>query len=98
VRSTVRPGQRAYVDTIDTRDREFLRTIRFANLWEIPMSDLALKRGTTTKEVKAAAQVMHNDHLKLQTVVEGLADEFGMTLPGEPTASQQAWMAEITGK
>jgi predicted outer membrane protein len=88
---------RAFVDTIDTRDREFLKTIRFANLWEIPMSDLALERGTT-KEVKAAAQVMHNDHLKLQTVVEGLADKYGMTLPGQANASQQAWMAEISGK
>jgi putative membrane protein len=90
-------SHRAFVDTIDTRDREFLKTIRFANLWEIPMSDLALERGTT-KEVKAAAQVMHNDHLKLNTVVEGLADRFGMTLPAQANGSQQAWMKEISGK
>jgi putative membrane protein len=90
-------SQRTYVDTIDTRDREFLKTIRFANLWEIPMSDLALERGTT-KEVKAAAEVMHNDHIKLQTVVEGLAQKYGMTLPSQASASQQAWMAEISGK
>ena len=90
-------GQRAYTDTIDNRDREFLKTIRFANLWEIPMSKLALERGTT-KEVKDAATTMLADHTKLNTVVEGLADKFGMPLPAQAKSSQQAWMAEISGK
>jgi putative membrane protein len=88
---------RAYSNAVDTRDREFIKTIRFANLWEIPMSELALDRGTT-KEVKDAATTMRADHLKLNTVVAQLADQFGMTLPAQAKSSQQAWMAEITGK
>jgi putative membrane protein len=93
----IQNGQRANVDTIDTRDREFLMAIRFANLWEIPMSRLALERGTT-QEVKDAATTMRSDHIMLNTVVEGLANQFGVTLPSQAKSSQQAWMAEISGK
>lgn len=90
-------AERANADTIDGRDREFLTMIRFANLWEIPMSRLALERGTT-QEVKDAATTMLADHTKLNTVVEDLSDSFGVTLPTEPKSSQQGWMAEISGK
>lgn len=90
-------GHRTFVDTLETRDREFINTIRFANLWEIPMSELALQRGTK-KEVKDAATVMRDDHKKLNTTVEQLADRFGLTLPDKAKASQQAWMTEISGK
>lgn len=90
-------AQRAQKDTVDIRDREFITTIRFANLWEIPMSRLALQRGTT-QEVKAAATTMLADHTKLNTIVQGLADKFGMPLPDQPKSSQQAWMAEITAE
>lgn len=91
---TVQPPN---ANTIDSRDREFLMAIRFANLWEIPMSKLALERGTT-KEVKDAANTMLTDHTKLNTAVEGLADRFGVALPSQASSSTQAWMAEISGK
>lgn len=87
--------QRERSDAIDSRDREFLRTIQFANLWEIPMSKLAIDRGTT-KEVKDAATTMLSDHTKLNTIVQGLADKFGVPLPDRPKGSQQTWMGEIT--
>jgi putative membrane protein len=90
-------AERGQAVTVDTRDLEFLKTIRFANLWEIPMSRLALQRGTT-KEVKDAATTMLADHTKLNSIVQGLADKFGMTLPNQPKSSQQMWMAEISGK
>jgi putative membrane protein len=61
------------------------------------MSRLALERGTT-QEVKDAATTMLNDHTKLNTAVEGLADRFGMTLPSQARSSTQAWMSEISGK
>lgn len=92
-----RTAQPTNADTIDSRDREFLKAIRFANLWEIPMSRLALERGTT-KEVKDAANTMLTDHTKLNTAVEELADRFGVTLPNEASSSTQAWIAEISGK
>lgn len=90
-------AQRAQSNTIENGDREFLRTIQFANLWEIPMSKLAIERGTT-KEVKDAATTMLADHTTLNTVVQGLADRFGVSLPDQPKGSQQTWMGEITSE
>jgi predicted outer membrane protein len=91
------PGKAVYSDAVDARDREFLAVIRFANLWEMPMGDLATERGTT-KEVKTAGAVMLTDHTKLNTVVEQLAEKFGVSLPDKPKSTHQGWMAEISGK
>jgi predicted outer membrane protein len=61
------------------------------------MGKLATERGTT-KEVKTAGTVMLADHKKLNTVVEQLADKFGVRLPDEPKSTHQGWMNEISGK
>ncbi len=90
-------GKAAAAQTFDARDRQFLTVIRFANLWEIPMADLATKRGTTD-EVKTAGTIMRADHKKLNIIVKDLADKFGVQLPDKPKSTQQAWMAEISGK
>ncbi len=91
------PGKTVYSNAVDARDREFLTVIRFANLWEMPMGDLATKRGTT-KEVKTAGTVMLTDHTKLNTVVEQMAKKFGVSLPDKPKSTHQGWMAEISSK
>lgn len=96
IAAAVRNGQ-ARVDTIDQRDREFLVTIRFANLWEMPMGKLATERGTT-EEVKDAGATMLADHTRLNTVVEQLAGKFGVQLPSKPKATHQTWMTEISGE
>lgn len=82
---------------IDQRDREFLITIRFANLWEIPMGKLGTERGTTDA-VKLAGKTMLNDHSLLNGAVEKLAEKYDVDLPKTPTSSQQGWMAEISSK
>jgi predicted outer membrane protein len=78
-------------------EREFLTVIRFANLWEIPMGQLAAKRGTT-QEVKDAGTTMAADHTQLDVEVKKLAAQFGVQLPERATSSQQNWMAEISSK
>lgn len=90
------PAKVVYSNALDARDQEFLTVIRFANLWEIPMGQLATERGTT-KEVKTAGSVMLADHTKLNTVVEQLAKKFGVQLPDNPKSSHQGWMNEISG-
>ncbi|MGH3757876.1 DUF4142 domain-containing protein [Actinophytocola sp.] len=94
---TAQPGKVASSQSLDALDREFLTVIRFANLWEIPMGELASERGTT-KEVKTAGSVMLADHTKLNTTVEQLADKFGVRLPGKPKSTHQGWMVEISSK
>jgi putative membrane protein len=91
------PAKAAYSNVIDQRDAEFLTVIRFANLWELPMGDLAKRRGTT-EAVKTVGTVMHDDHTTLNQVVEDLADRFGVRLPDQPASAHQGWMAEISGK
>src|ERR1700741_1914574 len=83
--------------SFSAQDAEFLTIIRYANEWEIPMGKMATERGTT-KEVKTAGATMLSDHTKLQTVVEKLARQYGVTLPDKPTSSQQTWINEISGK
>lgn len=78
-------------------EREFITVIRFANLWEIPMGQLAANRGTT-QVVKDVGATLAADHTKLDVAVKDLAARFGVQLPDEATSSQQAWMAEISGK
>lgn len=78
-------------------EKEFITVIRFANLWEIPMGQLAVKRGTT-QPVKDAGATMASDHTMLDVAVKKLGTQFGVELPEEPTSSQKNWIAEISSK
>ncbi|WP_084736066.1 DUF4142 domain-containing protein [Actinophytocola xinjiangensis] len=88
-------AQQAGSTELDARDREFLFTIRFANLWEIPMGDLAAERGNSDK-VKEVGRVISADHTKLNVDIEEMAQRFGVDLPSSPTSKQKQWMEEIT--
>jgi putative membrane protein len=83
-------------EPITDRDREFIRLIRFANLWEMPMGDLAAKNGSTQR-VRDVGATIAADHRKLDVAVKDLAGKFGVALPNQATSSQQKWMDEIRG-
>jgi putative membrane protein len=78
-------------------EQEFITVIRFANLWEIPMGQLATKRGTT-QTVRDVGATIAADHTKLDVDIKKLATQFGVQLPDQPTSSQRSWIAEISGK
>jgi putative membrane protein len=80
---------------LDQRDREFLFTIRFANLWEIPMGDLAEERGNSEK-VREVGRTLSTDHTQLNVQIEEIAEQFGVDLPDEPSSKTQQWMDEIS--
>lgn len=84
-------------EPIQDIDREFLTVIRFANLWEIPMGELATERGDS-QTVRDVGAVLAADHTKLDDVVTQLAVQFNVQLPDKPTSSQRSWMAEIDSK
>jgi predicted outer membrane protein len=79
---------------LSTLDREFLTVINFANLWEVPMGDLAAKNGTTQR-VRDVGATIASDHRKLTTAVTDLATKFGVTLTEQPSSSTAKWMSEI---
>lgn len=87
-------AQPAGSNELDARDREFLFTIRFANLWEIPMGDLAEERGNSEK-VKEVGRTISADHTKLNVSIEEMAQRFGIDLPSAPSSKTQQWMDEI---
>jgi predicted outer membrane protein len=78
-------------------EQEFITVIRFANLWEIPMGQLATKRGTT-QAIRDVGATIAADHTKLDVDIKKLAAQFGVELPEQPTSSQRSWIAEISGK
>lgn len=82
---------------LEPLEREFITVIKFANLWEIPMGQLATERGTTDA-VKEAGATMFEDHTNLDVAIKDLATQFNVSLPEEPTSSQKSWMAEISSK
>lgn len=76
-------------------DREFLQVINFANLWEVPMGDLAAEKGSTQRVRDVGASIA-SDHRKLDSAVKDLAGQFGVTLQDSPSSSTQKWMDEIS--
>jgi putative membrane protein len=80
---------------LDARDREFLFTIKFANLWEIPMGDLAAERGNSEK-VREVGRTLSTDHKQLEVQIGEISEEFGVDLPKVPGSKQRQWMDEIS--
>lgn len=92
-----RVREQVSIGSLEPIEREFLTVIRFANLWEIPMGQLAAKRGGT-QQVKDVGATLAEDHTRLDTAVKALAAQFNVPLPNEPTSQQRAWMADISSK
>lgn len=89
-----RQNQQSAQQSLSALDREFLVVIRFANLWEIPMSDLAVERGTFQR-LRDVAAILADDHRRLEITVKDRAGRFGVGLPDTPSSSTAKWMAEI---
>lgn len=87
-------GQPVESNELGPRDREFLFTIRFANLWEIPMGDLAAERGNSEK-VREVGRTLYADHTQLNVDIEKLAQKFDVELPDEASSKTKQWMDEI---
>jgi putative membrane protein len=75
-------------------EREFLVVINFANLWEMPMGDLAAERGSSQR-VRDVGKAIAADHRMLDGAVKKLAGQFGVPLPATPSSSTAKWMDEI---
>ena len=87
-------NQQSAQQTLTDLDREFLVVINFANLWEVPMGDLAAEKGTTQR-VRDVGATIASDHRKLDTAVRDLAGKFGVALTDQPSSSTAKWMSDI---
>ncbi|WP_256920321.1 DUF4142 domain-containing protein [Streptomyces hilarionis] len=81
-------------------DRDFVVEMRAAGLWEYPVGQMAVQKGTT-KAVRVAGEHLIAGHGALDAVCRGVAGELGITLPNQPSPQQQGFVAQLgaaTGK
>ncbi|MFC4049660.1 DUF4142 domain-containing protein [Actinomadura syzygii] len=78
-------------------DRLLVVKVRQAGLWEIPVGREAATRASRPATRRNLAEIARQ-HERLDDLDRRIAAQLGVPLPDQPTAEQQSWMSEITGK
>ncbi len=76
-------------------DRDFVVKVRAAGLWEYPVGQLAVKKGTT-KAVVTAGQHLISGHAALDATDRKVAAQLNITLPNQASPQQQGFVATLT--
>ncbi|MFE9560344.1 DUF4142 domain-containing protein [Streptomyces sp. NPDC006487] len=76
------------------QDREFVRKVRLAGLWELPAGRQAQERGTR-RSVRTAGEHLVEGHTELDRRVLEVGQALGMELPDRPSGQQQAWLDQL---
>ncbi|MFF0227947.1 DUF4142 domain-containing protein [Streptomyces sp. NPDC004629] len=72
-------------------DRDFVVKVRSAGLWEYPLGEMALKKGSTA-QMKEAGKHLIVGHAGLDELCRKIAPELGITLPNQATPQQQQFV------
>lgn len=80
--------------TLTDPEKDLLNRVRQAGLWEMPAGDMARVRAETP-HVRQVGETLMVDHGRLDVAVRDLAAKYKLTLPDQPTADQQSWLAEM---
>jgi predicted outer membrane protein len=75
-------------------DRDFVVKVRSAGLWEYPVGQTALRKGTT-KAVKTAGKHLLDGDASLDAAARRAAGQLGITLPNQPSPQQQGFVAKL---
>jgi predicted outer membrane protein len=76
-------------------DRDFVVKVRAAGLWEYPVGQLALEKGTIPA-VRTAGEHLISGHAGLDDTSRKIAKQLGITLPNKPSPQQQGFVATLT--
>lgn len=76
-------------------DRDFVRKVRLAGLWELPAGRQAQQRGTRSA-VRTAGEHLVEGHTDLDRQVIQVGQALGVDLPNQPSAQQQDWLGQLT--
>ncbi|MCZ2804273.1 DUF4142 domain-containing protein [Modestobacter sp. VKM Ac-2983] len=76
------------------QDVTWMQSAHQSNLAEIAAGEAA-QQSATTQEVRDLGAVLVADHSTLDQSLTQAAEEFGVELPAEPTAAQQAALARV---
>ncbi|GAA4963678.1 putative outer membrane protein [Nonomuraea thailandensis] len=78
-------------------DRDLIRKVRLASLWEMPMAQDAVQRAATARVRQISGEIASQHHT-LDRQVRDVAAKLQVKLPVKPTTQQQAWMSDISGR
>ncbi|WP_320773588.1 DUF4142 domain-containing protein [Streptomyces sp. CRN 30] len=78
-------------------DRDFVVKVRAAGLWEYPLGELAMERGTS-KAMKEAGEHLVVGHAGLDAECRKISTEMGITLPNKASPQQQEFVATVAAK
>ncbi|WP_217561261.1 DUF4142 domain-containing protein [Streptomyces sp. GbtcB6] len=78
-------------------DRDFVVEVRSAGLWEYPVGQKALKKGTTKAVRNAGAHLVDGD-ASLDAACRNVANQLGITLPNQPSPQQQSFESRLNGE
>ncbi|WP_308432045.1 DUF4142 domain-containing protein [Streptomyces cinnamoneus] len=76
-------------------DRDFVRKVRLAGLWEKPAGRMALERGTT-EGVRTAGRHLIDGHTELDQRSLDTGRALGVDLPDRPGEQQQGWLDQMS--
>ncbi|GAA0288059.1 DUF4142 domain-containing protein [Streptomyces turgidiscabies] len=77
-------------------DRDFVVKVRAAGLWEYPVGQMAIAKGTSPAVI-TAGQHLVSGHAALDATVRRIAPQLGITIPNLPSPQQQGFIATLTG-
>lgn len=75
-------------------DRDFVVKVRAAGLWEYPVGEMAVKKGTT-KEVVTAGEHLIDGHAQLDASCRRIAPMLNITLPNAASPQQQGFVTQL---
>ncbi|MEV0410559.1 DUF4142 domain-containing protein [Streptomyces sp. NPDC050448] len=76
------------------QDRDFVRKVRLAGLWELPAGRQAQQRAKRPV-VRTAGEHLVEGHTELDRRVQEVAQALGMELPNQPSEQQQGWLDQL---
>ncbi|MGW5850554.1 DUF4142 domain-containing protein [Streptomyces sp. NPDC055254] len=76
-------------------DRDFVRKVRLAGLWELPAGRQAMQRGTRPS-VRTAGEHLVEGHAELDRQVIQVGQALGVDLPNQPSEQQRIWLDQMT--
>ncbi|MGW0366930.1 DUF4142 domain-containing protein [Streptomyces sp. NPDC002990] len=76
-------------------DRDFMRKVRLAGLWELPAGRQAQQRGTRAS-VRTAGDHLVEGHTDLDEQVIEVGQALGIDLPNQPNEQQRDWLGQLT--
>lgn len=79
---------------LSAADRDLVKKVRLASLWEMTMAQEAVKRGRSPRVRQISAEIVAQ-HMNLDQRDRALAAQLNIQLPTEPSATQQGWMNDI---